>query len=82
MREIVPWLLWEARQARKQGLAAMERRQRARLAKAVVFARANSPYYRELYQDLPGRVDDPTLLPTKARRSRCHTSTTGSPTPR
>jgi phenylacetate-CoA ligase len=29
----------------------------------VAYARANSPYYRELYRDLPDMVDDPALLP-------------------
>lgn len=29
----------------------------------VAFARAHSPYYRELYRDLSERTDDPTLLP-------------------
>ena len=39
------------------------RRQRARLAEMVAFARANSRYYRELYQDLPERIEDPRKLP-------------------
>ena len=34
-----------------------------RLADVVAFARTNSPYYRELYNDLPARVEDPALLP-------------------
>lgn len=29
----------------------------------VAFASANSPYYHELYRDLPERIEDPTLLP-------------------
>jgi phenylacetate-coenzyme A ligase PaaK-like adenylate-forming protein len=29
----------------------------------VAFARAHSPYYRELYRGLPERVEDPALLP-------------------
>ena len=56
-------LLREARRVRSQGRAAIEQRQRARLAEIVVYARANSPYYHKLYQNLPERVEDPTLLP-------------------
>jgi phenylacetate-coenzyme A ligase PaaK-like adenylate-forming protein len=41
----------------------MERRQRARLAEMVDYARATSPYYRELFRGLPERVEDVTLLP-------------------
>lgn len=37
--------------------------QRARLAEAVAHSRAHSPYYQALYQNLPERVEDPTLLP-------------------
>lgn len=42
--------------------------QRARLAEMVAYARANSPYYRELYRDLPERIEDPTLLPVTAKK--------------
>lgn len=34
----------------------------------VAFARANSPYYRELYKDLPDRVEDPTMLPVTDKK--------------
>jgi phenylacetate-coenzyme A ligase PaaK-like adenylate-forming protein len=34
----------------------------------VAFARANSPYYRELYRGLPEQVEDPTLLPVTSKR--------------
>jgi hypothetical protein len=34
----------------------------------VAHARANSPYYRELYKDLPDRVDDPSMLPVTCKR--------------
>lgn len=43
-------------------------RQRVRLAEMVAYARANSPYYRERYQGLPERVEDPTLLPVTNKK--------------
>ena len=64
-------LLWFARQARsirRQTSEAIEQRQRARLAEMVGHARANSPYYRELYQNLPERVEDATLLPVTDKK--------------
>lgn len=67
-RESVLWLLWDVRRAEKQGIAAIQKRQRARLAELVAFARANSPYYRELYRNLPERVEDPTLLPVTNKK--------------
>jgi phenylacetate-CoA ligase len=63
MPESLLWLLRDTRSARKHGLAAVMRRQRARLADMVAFARTNSPYYREFYQHVPARIEDPTLLP-------------------
>ena len=42
--------------------------QRARLAEMVAFARAKSPYYRELYQGLPERIEDSTLLPVTDKK--------------
>ena len=68
MSESVPWLLRDTHSARKQGPAAIEQRQRARLAELVAFARANSPSYRELYQNLPERVEDATLLPVTDKK--------------
>ena len=56
-------LLRDARQARKQGPAAVARRQRARFIEMVAFARARSPYYRDLYQSLPEGVEDASRLP-------------------
>ncbi|WP_020663736.1 coenzyme F390 synthetase [Amycolatopsis benzoatilytica] len=53
----------DARQAVREGPEGVARRQRARLADLVAYARANSPYYRELYRGLPEKVDDPALLP-------------------
>ncbi|GHP00998.1 coenzyme F390 synthetase [Reticulibacter mediterranei] len=43
-------------------------RQRTRLAEIVAYARANSPYYRKLYQDLPERIEDPALLPVTSKK--------------
>lgn len=40
-----------------------------RLAEIVAFARANSPYYRDLYKDLPARVEDPGLLPVTDKKT-------------
>ncbi len=37
--------------------------QRLRLAEAVAFARANSPYFRKLYDGLPENVSDVEILP-------------------
>lgn len=52
----------------RTGMAALEARQRTRLAELVAFARERSPYYREHYKGLPSRVSDIRLLPpvTKA----------------
>lgn len=61
-------MLWDARRAIKQGPSAIAQCQRARLAEIVAFARANSPYYRELYRDLPEQVEDPTLLPVTNKK--------------
>lgn len=68
MNESFLRLLRDVRRARKQGLAAIEQRQRARLADMVAFARDNSPYYRELYKGLPDRIEDPTLLPVTDKK--------------
>ncbi len=68
MSKSILWLLLDTRRARKQGPTAIAQRQRERLADVVAFARANSPYYRELYQNLPERVDDPRLLPVTDKK--------------
>ncbi|MCO1661011.1 phenylacetate--CoA ligase family protein [Pseudonocardia humida] len=57
------WLLRDLRRARRGGPSAVAARQRARLADLVAAARAGSPFYRELYRDLPDGVDDPRALP-------------------
>ncbi|MEV0698724.1 phenylacetate--CoA ligase family protein [Saccharopolyspora sp. NPDC050389] len=69
MTESVRRLAREARRDMRQGPAAIARRQRARLAEMVAHARANSPYYRELYRDLPAAVDDPSLLPVTDKKT-------------
>ncbi|MFI0264231.1 phenylacetate--CoA ligase family protein [Streptomyces sp. NPDC017056] len=69
MTENMAWLGRDARRARKQGMSAVTRRQRARLADMVAHARATSPYYRSLYSGLPERVEDPTLLPVTDKKS-------------
>lgn len=56
-------LVSDARRARRAGGDAIVQRQRARLAEMVAHARAHSPYYRELYRDLPERVEDVSTLP-------------------
>lgn len=58
----------EARAAARGGPEGIARAQRAHLAEQVAFARANSPYYRELYAGLPDRVEDPTLLPVTDKK--------------
>lgn len=68
MNENIFWLWRDVRRARKQGLDAIKQRQRERLADIVSFASVNSPYYRELYQGLPERVENPILLPVTDKK--------------
>ena len=65
MRDGLTWKLREAFASRQPEKVA--ERQRARLAEIVTFARTNSLYYRELYRDLPERVEDVTLLPVTGK---------------
>jgi phenylacetate-CoA ligase len=58
----------DARRALRAGPAAIAEEQRTNLAEIVRYARARSPFYRELYRDLPGEVDDPTLLPVTDKK--------------
>lgn len=60
--------LVEARRVLKHGAGEVQRVQRARLALMVSYARAHSPYYRELYRGLPEHVDDPRMLPVASKR--------------
>jgi phenylacetate-CoA ligase len=68
MTESLPWLLFDAHRVRKRGAATVLERQARRFADMVAFARANSPYYRELYQGLPERIEDPTQLPVTSKK--------------
>ncbi|MFI9152573.1 phenylacetate--CoA ligase family protein [Streptomyces sp. NPDC053367] len=62
-------LVRDDRRTLRQGPDALAARQRERLAAMVDFARASSPYYRELYRTLPARVEDPALLPVTCKQS-------------
>ena len=62
-------LLLDARRARNARPEALVQRQRTRLAELVAYARAHSPWYRELYARLPDRIEDPTLLPPTHKRA-------------
>ncbi|WP_020575735.1 phenylacetate--CoA ligase family protein [Actinopolymorpha alba] len=68
MGESVRQLAREARRVMRQGPEAIEQQQRVHLAELVAYARAHSPYYRELYQDLPDGVDDLALLPVTNKK--------------
>lgn len=69
MSEPISRLLLDARRARTQGPAAIQARQRARLDEMVAFARTHSPYYRELYQNLPDGIRDPARLPVTDKKT-------------
>lgn len=69
MNERLLWLIRDARRARRMGSAELKKRQRGRLAEMVAFARTNSAYYRELYRDVPARVEEPTLLPVTNKKA-------------
>ena len=68
MTESVLTLIRDGRHAMKQGQAAIAQRRRRRLEEMVVFARAHSPYYGELYRDLPADIDDAALLPVTDKK--------------
>ncbi len=69
MTEHVIGLIWDAWRARRKGVSAIAQRQRARLADMVAYARANSPYYRELYRGLPDRVESAEQLPVTDKKT-------------
>lgn len=54
----------DMRSAEREGPAGIAARQSARLLQLVRFARANSPLYRGLYQDVPVRLELRDLPPT------------------
>lgn len=58
----------EIRSALRGGPEGLERAQRAHLSELVAYARRHSPYYRELYQDLPEEIDDPAVLPVTDKK--------------
>jgi phenylacetate-CoA ligase len=61
-------IAWDTWRAGRGGADAIARRQRARLARLVEFARTASPYYRALYRDVPEHVTDPRQLPWVGKR--------------
>ncbi|MGI5158510.1 hypothetical protein [Microbispora sp. CA-102843] len=69
MTESVGRLAHDARRVLRQGPTAIRQRQRARLAEIVAFARARSPYFRDLYRALPEEVADPALLPVTDKKT-------------
>ncbi|MGW5364618.1 phenylacetate--CoA ligase family protein [Actinopolymorpha pittospori] len=69
MGESLRQLARDARRATAEGPEGIARRQRVHLADLVAYARTNSPYYRELYDDLPAGVDDVTRLPVTDKKS-------------
>ena len=68
MNEHVIGHIWDAWRTRKKGVDAIAQRQRGRFADMVAHARANSPYYRELYRDLPDRVESAQQLPVTDKK--------------
>lgn len=62
-------LIWTLREAfATRNPQHVSKRQSVRLAELVAFARAHSPYYAELYRNLPDRVENSTLLPVTGKR--------------
>jgi phenylacetate-CoA ligase len=66
MGKAVSWTLREAFASRNP--EDVVQRQRARLAEIVAHARTHSPYFRDLYRDLPERVENSTLLPVTDKK--------------
>jgi phenylacetate-coenzyme A ligase PaaK-like adenylate-forming protein len=60
-------LAFDGRRAHRGGPAAIAARQHARLAALVDYARTRSPFYRQFYAGLAGRVEDPRLLPVTGK---------------
>ncbi len=61
-------IILDARRSLRGDAEVIAQRQRARLAEIVTFARTHSPYYREHYQRLPDRVEEPALLPVTDKK--------------
>lgn len=66
MSKAVLWTLREAFASRNP--EDVGQRQRARLAEIVTHARTHSPYFRELYRDLPEQVENSILLPVTDKK--------------
>lgn len=69
MTDSVLRLLLDVRRASKGGAEAIAQRQRVRFAAIVAYARASSPYYRELYKNLPDEIDDPATVPVTDKQA-------------
>jgi len=54
---------------RKAGPTAIARKRQSRLNELVAFARANSPYYRDLYKGLPEQIEDIRQLPVTNKKN-------------
>ena len=66
--ETMMGIAWDTWRAESEGPAGIARRQQARLAELVEFARSASPYYRRLYRDVPDVITDPRQLPRVGKR--------------
>ena len=62
-------LLLDVRRATKGGAAAVRQRQRDRLAEIIRFARTHSPYYRDLYKDVPDITEAASVLPPTNKKA-------------
>lgn len=69
MNEIFLRLLSDIRTTRRLDTAEILQKQRTRFAEIVAFARANSPYYQQLYEELPPAIEDPRLLPVTNKKT-------------
>ena len=68
MTEHVVGLIWDAWRAKRQGREALTARQTRLLVDMVAYARARSPFYGELYRDLPDRIEGPRQLPVTEKK--------------
>lgn len=68
MTENLLRVILDSRRTWRDGPEAIAGRQRARLADIVAHARVNSPYYGELYRDLPDRVESAEQLPVTDKK--------------
>lgn len=68
MTENLLRVILDSRRTWCDGPEAIAGRQRARVADIVAHARVNSPYYGELYRDLPDRVESAEQLPVTDKK--------------